>query len=235
MTILYEDDSIVAIDKPAGLIVHSDGHDTGPSVASWFADAYPMSRGVGEPGRLPDGTLVERPGIVHRIDRETSGVLVLAKTAAAYAHVKEEFRARRVEKEYLAFCYGIPKEEEGSIVLPIGRSAKDFRLKSAQRGAKGTLREAETRYRVLAGKDDYAALAVFPKTGRTHQIRVHLKAIHHPIVCDSLYAPNRPCALGFSRLALHARALSLILPSGAALEIEAPVPEEFLAAARALA
>jgi RluA family pseudouridine synthase len=164
---------------------------------------------------------------VHRLDKETSGVLLFAKTNEAHAFIKEAFQNKHVQKTYLAFTYGAPKEKKGTIDFPIGRSRKDFRLRSAQPKAKGMLREAITRYEVLGEAGGYALLKVSPLTGRTHQIRVHLKAIHHPVVCDSLYAPNRKCDLGFSRLGLHAYELRVPKREGGEVSIQAPLPEEF--------
>lgn len=235
LRILFENDDLVAIDKPAGAMTHPDGVGTEETVSDWFASRYPKSVNVGETQRLKDGTEIMRPGVVHRLDRDTSGVLVLAKTADAHAFLKNAFQEREAHKFYLAFVYGVMKEPEGFIDFAIGRSRKDFRLRSAQPKAKGRMREAITRYRVLGTNDEtgtHSLLEVMPETGRTHQIRVHLKAVHHPIVCDSLYAPKGACDLGFSRLGLHAAKLDLPTPAGERLIIEAPLPPELAAAAR---
>lgn len=220
--VLYENDDLVAVAKPAGIMTHPDGHNTEETVSDWFARAYPASKGVGETQRLPDGTERARPGIVHRLDRDTSGVLVLTKTQEAHARLKAYFQNREAKKTYLAVVYGVPKERRGVIEFSIGRSRKDFRLRSAQPKAKGTLREALTRYEVLGDIGTHALVKAMPETGRTHQIRVHLKAIHHPVVADPLYAPGRPKDLGIGRLALHAYRLAL--PDG--LSFTAPVPED---------
>ena len=170
---------------------------------------------------------------MHRLDTDTSGALVLAKTQEAHAFLKEAFKARETKKTYLAFVYGVPKEKQGVIDFDIGRSRKDFRLRSAQPKARGTLRDAVTRYDLIGADPEgkHAMLKVMPETGRTHQIRVHLKAIHHPIVCDPLYAPNHPCDLGLTRLGLHAYQLDLPLPGGERITITAPLPADFAAAA----
>lgn len=232
LPILYEDENVVVINKPTGVMAHPDGHSTDETVSDWFAAHYPESKEVGETQRLPNGTEVARPGIVHRLDRETSGVLVLAKTPEAHAFLKEVFQNREAHKTYVAFTYGVPKERKGTIEFSIGRSRKDFRLRSAQPKARGTLREAITKYEVISedagGK--YALMKVMPETGRTHQIRVHLKALHHPVVCDPLYAPNQACDLGFNRLGLHAYELDLPLPNGERKTFTAPVPEDLAAA-----
>lgn len=224
--ILYEDADLVAIDKPIGVMAHPDGHSDEKTVSDWFAERYPASKDVGETQRLRDGSEIMRPGIVHRLDRDTSGVLILAKTPEAHAFLKSAFQEHAVNKTYLAFVYGTLKEESGIVNLPIGRSRKDFRLRSAQRAAKGMLREAITRYEVVGDIGTHSLVKAMPETGRTHQIRVHLKAIHHPIVCDPLYSPNHPCDLGFNRLGLHAYQLDLPLPAGERITIISPVPAE---------
>lgn len=230
LPILYEDERLVAVNKPAGVMTHPDGKNTEETASDWFARTYPASAEVGETQRLADGTEIRRPGIVHRLDRETSGVLVFAKTPEAHEYLKHAFKEREAKKTYLAFTYGVPKERKGTIDFAIGRSRKDFRLRSAQPRAKGTMREAITNYLVLADNEEYSLMKVMPETGRTHQIRVHLKAIHHPVVCDPLYAPNRPCSLGFSRLGLHAYRLVLPTPAGETLSLTAPLPPDMASA-----
>lgn len=234
LPIIYEDADIVAVDKPAGVMTHPDGKTTEETASDWFARKYPESATVGEMQRLVDGTEITRPGVVHRLDRETSGVLVFAKTQEAHAFLKEAFQNREVHKSYLAFVYGTPKERKGTIDFAIGRSRKDFRLRSAQPKAKGTMREALTKYEVL-GEDvegKHTLLHVMPLTGRTHQIRVHLKAIHHPIVGDPLYAPNHKPDLGFNRLGLHAHKLDLPLPNGERKILESPLPPDLAESAK---
>lgn len=233
--ILYEDDTVVVIDKPAGLLVHQgDENDPEETVAKWHAKRVPEARGVGEPLVLKNGQEAERSGVVHRLDRDTSGVLILAKTQEAFVYLKAQFHDRLAEKTYRAFVYGEVKEKHGIIDRAIGRSASDFRLRSAQRGARGLLRPAVTQWELIAKGDGFSYLNLRPKTGRTHQLRVHLKAINHPIVCDALYAKNMPCELGFSRLALHAHTLTLHLPSGERMTFTATLPHEFEDAERRL-
>lgn len=224
-TILYEDEEIVAIAKPAGVMTHPDGHSTDETASDWFARTYPDSATVGEMQRLKDGTEIARPGVVHRLDRDTSGVLILVKTPEAHERLKDAFKNKHAKKTYLAFVYGTLSEEKGFIDFAIGRSNKDFRLRSAQPKAKGLLREALTRFQVVGEIGTHSLVALMPETGRTHQIRVHLKAIHHPIVCDPLYAPGRPCDLGLKRLGLHAYSIEVPLARGRTL-ITAPIPED---------
>lgn len=230
--VIYEDDDLLIVNKPAGLVVHSDGKTDEPSVAGWVLETRPEMRDVGEPWTDPQGNAIYRPGIVHRIDRETSGALLLCKTKEAFALMKEKFKGREVEKAYRAFVYGEMKEDKGTIDRPIARSRKDFRLWSAQRGARGAEREAVTDYAVLGCAGGLSFVEARPRTGRTHQIRVHFKAVNHPIVCDRLYAPKREPALGFERLALHA--LSVRVPGFKGREVfaEAPYPADFERAMR---
>ncbi len=232
--IIFEDTDVLIINKPAGLVVHPDGRTTGETLSDWVLKTHPQMKGVGEPLVLADGRIIDRPGIVHRLDRDTSGVMVLAKNQAAFEFLKTQFQDRETEKTYVTFVYGEMKEKEGTIDRPIGRSAGDFRKRSAQRFAKGSLREALTHYKVLAVGKGVSYVEASPKTGRTHQIRVHFKAINHPIVHDALYAPNREPVLGFRRLALHAQSLSFTLPSGERRIVTAPLPEDFLQAQQKL-
>ncbi len=221
MTILFEDADIVALDKPAGVLTHGtirslDEEGQEETAEDWFKKKYPE-------------VVLERP-YVHRLDRDTSGVLVFAKNQTAYDFLRKAFTDREVKKTYVAVVHGVPKEKKGVIDFDIGRSRKDFRLRSAQPKAKGKLREAITRYEVIGEAEEngarYALLELHPETGRTHQIRVHLKAIHHPVIGDPLYAPKNAPDFGIGRLALHAYSLDLPLPSGGRQNIIAPIPPD---------
>lgn len=239
ISVLFESDDVVVINKPTGVMVHDDGRGgDGTTVVDWLLARAPKARGVGEESYAPNGTRLERSGVVHRLDRDTSGVMILAKSQEAFVHLKAQFHDRHAKKEYRAFVYGSMKERWGTVDRPIGRSAKDFRLRSAQRGARGTLRNAVTDWECIAQNTEYAYLSIYPKTGRTHQIRVHLKAIGRPVVGDVLYAPQTLLAthaLGFDRLALHAYILEIELPNGATERFVAPLPEVFERAAATLA
>lgn len=236
--VIYEDDDVVVINKPSGILVHSDGQNAGPTVVDWFLSRYPKAAEVGEAQTLKNGTVIMRPGIVHRLDRDTSGVMILAKTQEAFTHLKVAFHDRQVKKEYRAFVYGTMKDRFGTINRPVGRSKKDFRLRSAEQGSGGLRRSAETQWECLTQNDAYAYMAFFPKTGRTHQIRVHAKSMSRPIVGDTLYAPQlvkEKEDLGIGRLALHAYQLGLTLPSGEAKVFTAELPKVFTAAAERIA
>lgn len=238
-TILYEDEAVLVINKPAGWLVHEDGKTSGaPVVVEWFLGRTPQASGVGDLGYSVKGLVLNRSGVVHRLDRETSGVLILAKTAEAYQFLKQQFKDRLVYKEYRAFVYGRIHDKWGTINRPIGRSTKDHRLRSAMKGAKGTLRDAVTDFeRIGVGEyenETFSYLKLIPKTGRTHQLRVHLRATDRPIVNDELYAAYKiegSNNLAMKRMALHAHVLELTLPDGQEHRFIAPVPQEFEEAA----
>lgn len=232
--ILFENDDVVVINKPAGLMVHGDGRDENMSVADWFLEKYPAAKGVGESQLSQTGEELERSGIVHRLDKETSGVMILAKNQDTFEHLKEQFHEREAQKEYRAFVYGPVRERWGTIDRKIGRSAKDFRLRSAQHGAKGTLRDAVTEWECIGSgrynDEHFSYMKLKPKTGRTHQIRVHLQAIGRPIVGDVQYGKSemeKSNNLDFQRMALHAHVLEILLPEGGAERFIAPLPQEF--------
>jgi 23S rRNA pseudouridine1911/1915/1917 synthase len=222
LPILYEDTDILAVNKPAGLIVHADGRTKEPSVSEWLVEKYPEAKDVGEE------TEDDRSGVVHRIDRDTSGVLLLAKTQKGFEHLKQQFQNREIDKTYFVFVYGDLKEDHGTINLPIGRSPSDFRRYSASRGARGDMREATTYFQVKKRVPGATLVEVKPKTGRTHQIRVHMSALQRPVVCDALYAASKLPILGFTRLALHARSISFTDISGVVHTAKADFPEDFL-------
>jgi 23S rRNA pseudouridine1911/1915/1917 synthase len=186
-----------------------------------------------------------RPGIVHRLDKETSGVLLIAKNQKTFLFLKEQFQNHKIKKVYRAFVYGpvsdpkasLATGKRGVIDVPLGRSPKDIGMWTAGRGARPPLRDAVTEYVVLnrfteeaKKKEDtqhFSYLELYPKTGRTHQIRVHMRYINHPVVSDPLYRGSKEKALGFDRLALHAFSINFALPSGELQTIEAPLPSDF--------
>ena len=241
--VIYEDETVVAINKPYGMLVHEDWTSgTEGTVVEWFLNKVPNAFGVGEDTEKPDGTKLERSGIVHRLDRETSGVMILAKTAEAHAFLKAQFHDRLAKKEYRAFVYGRIHDKWGTINRPIGRKAGDFKKRSAERGAKGTLREAITHFeRIGVGEykdESFSYLKLMPQTGRTHQLRVHLRAIDRPIVCDELYADYKIKSsnnLELNRLALHSHLLDITLPNGQRQRFIAPLPSDFELAAERIA
>lgn len=180
LNIIYEDDVILAVNKPAGMIVHPAGrYRKGTLINALLSHCKMELEEISED--------VYRPGIVHRLDKDTSGVLLCAKTLQAYNFLKEQFERRTVSKEYLALVEGTPRFEKDKIAGALGRSARDFRRVSVKEGGK----EAETIYEVLKSFGRFSIVKAIPKTGRTHQIRVHLSSIGCPIVCDVLYGRRR--------------------------------------------
>ncbi len=241
MKIIFEDDNYIAIDKPAGMLVHPDGREesgkknaSAESVTAWLSEKYPKLADVGGSLEVQSGAAVPRWGIVHRIDRETSGVLLVAKNQVAFDDLQNKFQNRKVKKNYKAFVYGRVTVDSDTIEKPIGRSKTDFRRWSTGSDASGTLREAVTTYRVIHKTDEATFIEVMPKTGRTHQIRVHMRSIGNPVICDSLYAPLRKSLLGFKRLALHAHAISFWDINDNQINIEAPYPADFEKAMKTL-
>ncbi|MFM2381436.1 MAG: ribosomal large subunit pseudouridine synthase rRNA synthase [Candidatus Parcubacteria bacterium] len=240
--IIFQNEDLMVINKPAGLMVHDSGHSSEHTVATWFLTQVPAAKGVGEPQLSQKGEPLERSGIVHRLDKETSGVMILAKKQQSFEHLKKQFHDRLVKKEYRAFVYGAVRERWGTIERPIGRSTKDFRLRSAQHGARGLLRPATTQWECIGtgryNDELFSYMKLRPKTGRTHQLRVHLQAIGRPIVGDLLYAKaemEKSGNLDFNRLALHAHSLELDITEGQSERFIAPLPSSFEEAAEKIA
>jgi len=218
--IIYEDNDILVLNKAPGILVHGEN-----SIVDWLVKKYPNIKSVGEDP--------ERPGIVHRLDKDTSGILLIAKNQKSFEYLKEQFKNRKIKKTYLVLVYGKLKTESGLIDLAIGKSKKDFRKKTclpagrATQKAIGKIREAVTEYKVLKRFNNFTLVEAYPKTGRTHQIRVHLKAIGHPVVCDKLYGSKKQkCPLGLNRHFLHASSLEFNLPSGGRIKLEADLPQD---------
>src|SRR5258708_11086853 len=209
---------MAAINKPAGMVVHpAVGHATGTLVNAILA-RWPQIAQVGGEGRA---------GIVHRLDKDTSGVILIAKTEPARLYLMTQFESREVQKRYLALVEGAPQTQTGEIDAPIGRDANERKRMAVVRGG----REAVTQYRVLhtykgtPESEGFCLLEAFPKTGRTHQIRVHMAFIGHPIVGDTVYGRRKP-RLGLKRHFLHAESIALVTPGGQPLTLHAPLPPE---------
>ena len=211
LDVLFENDDLAAIDKPAGMVVHpAYGHRSGTLVNAVLA-RWPSIAAWGEP---------ERAGIVHRLDKETSGVIVVAKTPSALETLRAQFKERAVEKRYLALVEGTPDTPDGIIDAPIGRDPNQRKRMAVARDG----REAVTEFHVIEQYDEFSLMEVFPKTGRTHQIRVHLAFIGHPVVGDTVYGRRRQ-RIKMKRHFLHAAAISFPLPgSSEIVTVEAPLP-----------
>lgn len=232
LSILHEDADLIVIDKPAGLVVHpAPGNLDGTLVNALLAHAGDDLPGIGGE---------KRPGIVHRLDKDTSGVMVVAKTEIAHRRLSEAFATRDLDRAYLALCWGLPAATEGEISAPIGRHPADRkRMAVVERGGK----TATTHYRVLrAWGTGCALISCRLLTGRTHQIRVHMANIGHPLVGDPVYLRRTPASarilpeglrealLAFPRQALHAESLGFQHPvSGKALNFKTPIPPDMAA------
>lgn len=216
LDILFEDAALLVINKPAGLVVHpAPSHAQGTLVHALLHHWQSQ----------PEGLDPLRPGIVHRLDKDTSGVLVIAKTADALTALARQFQERTVEKEYWAAVWGRPRQARGSIDTPVGRDPVHRKRMSVRRDG----RPAYTEWEVVRVGEGLSWLRVRPRTGRTHQIRVHLSSMGHPLVGDPLYSrPRRAVAIPKpDRLALHARRLGFLHPvSRAPLAFEAPLPPD---------
>ncbi len=241
---IFECDDFLVVNKPSGILVHGDGRSTEKSLCDYLLEKYPEVQGVGEESTVEINGVkipIERSGVVHRLDGETSGILIWAKNQKAYEIFKDHFQNHTIAKHYKAFVYGHLSAERGLIDRPIGRSASQFKNWSATRGARGLLREAKTRYNVLKkgyaispwGEEKITYLTLQLLTGRTHQIRVHMKALNHPVVADTQYSgalakeESGAFSLGFKRVALHAHTLSFTYDEKP-YEFEAPLPEDFI-------
>lgn len=250
--ILYEDKDVLVIDKPASVSVHPDGKTKEKTICDWLILNYPKIKNVGEPfileGKGGEKIKIPRPGIVHRLDKETSGVLIISKNQKTFLFLKDQFQNHKIKKTYRAFVYGYVPEpkaslasgKKGVINAKIGRSSNDIRAFTAGRGAKEPVRDATTEYVVLNRFSDkkkeelkkkpenqFSYVEAYPKTGRTHQIRVHMRYINHPVVSDPLYRGSKDLALGMKRLALHAMSVTFVLPSAKSLTVESPLPSDF--------
>jgi 23S rRNA pseudouridine1911/1915/1917 synthase len=225
--ILYEDKDLLAINKPSGLVIHTDGRTTEEALTDWIKNKYPACENVGEPLEIGTGETIKRWGIIHRIDRETSGVVLIAKNQKTYNFLKKQFLDREIEKFYHAIVHGDVRYDEGIINLAIGRDKSDFRKRATGKMIRGEEKEAVTHYKTLARKGKISLIEANPRTGRTHQLRVHFADIGHPIVGDRLYSVPRKSPLEISRLALHAYAIEFTLPEDKLIKIVAPYPADF--------
>ena len=216
LDILYEDDDLLVVNKPKGMVVHpSAGHYTGTLVNAIMYHCRDSLSGI-------NGEI--RPGIVHRIDMDTTGSLFVCKNDESHVFIAEQIKEHSVNRRYRGIVYGVVKEEEGTVNAPIGRHPID-RKKMSINEKNG--RNAVTHYRVLERFGDYTYIACELETGRTHQIRVHMASIHHPLLGDCVYGPAK-CPWTLQGQTLHAKILGIIHPrTGKYMEFDAPLPEYF--------
>ncbi len=211
--ILYEDESMFVVDKPAGMVVH-------PGAGNKKSTLVHALLGLG--GSLSSGGGSDRPGIVHRIDKPTSGILLVAKTNEAHRKLQYQFEARTIVKVYTVLVRGRVEYDEGRVVAALGRDPKARQKRAVSRG--NDAKEAETRYRVLERFRHFTLLEAQIMTGRTHQIRVHMKHIGHPVAGDALYGPRGP----FTRLGLHASHVEFTHPvTDEPMTFDAEWPDDF--------
>lgn len=213
--VVYEDKDALVINKPAGLLVHRAQGKDEVTLADLLVERYPELVGVGEKP--------ERPGIVHRLDQDVSGLMVVARNQAAYEFLKKQFQDRTMTKEYIALVHGKLSKDEDTIKFKIARSRGKARMVARPDDQEG--REAITHYEVTDRFKNYTLVRVKIDTGRTHQIRVHFHALGHPLVGDPLYIIKGIKAKELGRVFLHSTKLTLTLPSGEVKTFEAPLPE----------
>ncbi len=233
LSLLAEETDFLVVDKPAGLLVHPTNQETGSTLVDFLLSDYPSLKSIGENP--------ERPGIVHRLDREVSGLMVIPKTQVMFVHLKKQFAEHQVKKEYLALVHGRLPKEEGEINFVIARSRRGGRMAARPPSQEG--REARTRYEVEQRFPQATLARVFPETGRTHQIRAHFHALGHPLVGDRLYRLKKQRrkelqkyksetiqklgSLEIPRLMLHATKLSFLDLAGQVRDFTSPLPPEF--------
>ncbi len=206
LPIIYEDKNVIVIDKPTGVISHARGkYWDEASVASFIREKVAGLSG-------------ERAGIVHRLDRATSGVMICAKNQQAMSFLQKQFSTRKVKKRYIAVVSGILEPDHAIIDVPLGRNPKDPKTFKPDKFGK----PAVTKYKCLKQNQHKALVLLLPETGRTHQLRVHMQYIKHPIIGDELYGGEKA-----SRLFLHAELLEITLPSGKRKVFESPIPKDF--------
>lgn len=223
--IIFEDENFLVIDKPAGLLVHptAQKNSAKPTLIDWLLSFRPEIKAVGEDNL--------RPGLVHRLDRETSGLLIIAKNQETFLFFKKLFQERKIKKGYLALVYGVFKNKTGSIRKPIGLKASSLKRSTKAKRLKN-LKEAITDYKVVWNFKNqkgpgFALLEVFPKTGRTNQIRVHFSNFGHPLVGDQIYGSKKLDKLFQPpRLFLHAYLLEFPLQEGKILRLESDLPKD---------
>jgi 23S rRNA pseudouridine1911/1915/1917 synthase len=217
LTIVYEDGDLIVIDKPAGLVIHpAAGHDSGTLVNALLGHVSDLESSGGIGGEV-------RPGIVHRLDKDTSGLVVAAKNDRTLHFLQEQFKTRTVKKMYVALAEGLVEPREGLIDAPIGRSKSDRKKMAVTHGG----RSARTRYRVIRfyRQPELSLVEAYPETGRTHQIRVHLAWIKHPLVGDAVYGRQKPL-VPTERHFLHAASLTLTLPNGEMRTFTSKLPKD---------
>lgn len=222
MDIVFENNDILIVNKPSGMLMHKTSKQEKDTLVDRLLKQYPELADVGD---------IERPAIVHRLDRQTSGLVIAARNQETYEILRHMFQDRVIEKKYYALVWGKMKEDSGIIEKQItAYKGKRRTIEVWSRQKPNKIRDAITHWKVSREFDEYSLLEVSPKTGRMHQIRVHLASINHPVVCDPLYSGKKKCPEGLGRLFLHAYKLNIPF-EGENIEVEIPLAtdlEKFL-------
>jgi len=221
--IIFENEDFLIIDKPSGLVIHPFDHSTERTLVDFLMEHSPSLFLIQNTKTLQDGRMVNLGGIVHKLDRETSGVMVIAKTASSYVSIKEQFLAHAVKKTYRALVERVLQNENGRIDAPLGRNKKEYKQSANPQNPRGELRSAITDYRVLTRNKTTTYVELSPQTGRTHQLRAHMAYLGHPIVGDVIYGSTQESP----RIMLHAQTLSFKL-SDIDYSFEAQTPSCFI-------
>ncbi len=221
LKIIYEDKDILVIDKPAGIVVFPETQTSDKTLIDLIIEKYPDLKNVGEAPRY---------GIAHRLDKDTSGILLVAKNNKALFFLQKQFKTRNIEKRYIALVVGNIKDKQRTIETLIGRSPKNrIKQKVYLAGEPGSIgkRKAVTEYKVIERFKDYTLIEISPKTGRKHQIRCHFSYLQHPVVGDKMYGfKNQPCPKELNRHFLHAYYLKIKLPNGREKEFKSELPQD---------
>lgn len=220
ISLIYETKDFLAVNKPAGVLVHpiKDKSDE-KTLVDWVLEKYPEIRNIGDEPKT-------RPGIVHRLDRDTSGVILIARNQKYFEYLKNLFKNHKIKKTYLALAWGKLEPKSGEINTPIGIKTGTIKRTIWNKKSKD-FKEALTEYRVKKYFKDFSLVELMPKTGRTHQIRIHLASVNHPVVGDEVYGfKKREFPFELNRQFLHAYSLEFNIEDGHRIKIEAELPEE---------
>jgi 23S rRNA pseudouridine1911/1915/1917 synthase len=220
--IIFENKDIIVVDKPVGLSIHAGVGKSEKTLVDFLLEKFPEIASVGDAPEI-------RPGIVHRLDKETSGVMIVARNQKSFEYLKDLFKNRKIEKIYMALVHGKLKEKEGQVEGEMGRSKKDFRKQALVRGKISVRKErySLTHFKVKKEVENGTLLEVSPKTGRMHQIRVHLHSIGHPIVGDKKYTFKEYKNIDAPRMFLHAASISFTGHGNKKYFFESELPKEF--------
>jgi 23S rRNA pseudouridine1911/1915/1917 synthase len=230
--IIFENEDFLAINKPAGLLVHPTNISKEKTLVDWIAEKHPEIIGVGD-ASLESEQEILRPGIVHRLDRDTSGIMLIAKNNDAFFYLKNLFQEKKIKKNYSALVFGNFSEKSGVVDKPIGIKSSSIKRSTAAKKIRD-VKEAQTEYKVIKNYSldsgrKFALLEVYPRTGRTNQIRVHLASIGHSVVGDKVYGSQKlHSPEGLERMFLHAFGLEMPLKDGSIIRLEVDLPDNLI-------